>query len=181
MIKTIKEVGFSRVIKYLIFGLWELAFRILPYSPLRVIWLKIGGAKIGSNTIIDKIDFTNLDRTGLKGLKIGKECYLGNGVLLDLAGKILIKDKVTVVARSLILTHHSVGFKDHPLIKYYPKTVLNTRLCSGCVIGVASIILPGLTIGKNSFVAGGAVVRHSVPNDKLVAGVPAKIKRNFND
>ena len=181
MHKAFKEIGFIRLVKYFIFGLWELIFRILPYSPLRIFWLRLGGASIGKNCVIDRLDFTNLDRIGLKGLIIGNDCYLGNGALLDLAGKILIEDKVTVVARSIILTHNSVGFADHPLIKHYPKKILDVKLHSGCVVGVASIILPGVTIGKHSFVAGGAVVRNSVPSNKLVAGVPAEIKKNLDE
>jgi tetrahydrodipicolinate N-acetyltransferase len=46
---------------------------------------------------------------------------------------------------------------------------------------VASIILPGITVGKNSFVAAGAIVRQSVPAGKLVAGVPAVIKKDLNE
>lgn len=181
MHKAIKEIGFARLIKYFIFGLWKSFFYLLPYSPLRVFWLRLGGATIGSDSVIDRIDFTNLDRTGLKGLIIGNQCYLGTGVLFDLAGKIVIEDKVTVVARSIILTHNSVGLSDHPLIKHYPKKVINVTLHSGCVIGVASIVLPGVTIGKNSFVAGGAVVTKSIPSGKLVAGVPAVIKKTLHE
>ena len=181
MHKAIKEAGLSRLVKYFVFSLWQLIFRLLPLPPLRTFWLKLGGAKIGSDVVIERIDFVNLDRTGLKGLIIGDQCYLGTGALFDLAGKIIIENKVTVVARSIILTHHSVGLSDHPLIKHYPKKVLDVKLCSGSVIGVASIILPGITIGKNSFVAAGAVVRQSVPNGKLVAGVPAKIKRDLDE
>lgn len=181
MHKAIKEVSLVRLIKYFIFGLWEFIFRLLPYSPLRIFWLKLGGASIGSSCVIERIAFINLDRTGLKGFIIGQQSYLGNDALFDLAGKIVIKDKVTIVARSIILTHHSVGLADHPLIKHYPKKVLDVTLQSGCVIGVASIILPGVTVGKNSFVAGGAVVRQSVSSGKLVAGVPAQIKKSFNE
>ncbi len=177
--KIIKQIGFSRVIKYLIYGLWDFIFKLLPYSPLRVWWLRLAGARIGKNSVIEAIDFFNLDRTGLGGLKIGQDCYLGSGVLLDLAGKIIISNQVTISARTIILSHHSVGFSDHPLIKYYPKKVFTTKLQSGCVIGVNSVILPGIIIGKQSLVAAGAIVNQSVPSNKMVAGVPAKVKKSI--
>lgn len=179
MFKIFQEVGLSRLVKYFIFGLWDFIFQLLPFSPLRIIWLKLGGAKLGRGCVVDKIEFTNLDRTGLHGLIMGKNVYLGNGALLDLGGKILMGDQVTVVARSIILTHHSVGFIGHPLLKYYPKMVADVKLESGSVIGVASIILPGVTVGKNAFVAGGSLVRESVPSATLVAGLPAKVKKHF--
>ncbi len=181
MAKVIKEIGLKRVIKYFFYGLWEFVFRLLPYSPLRVGWLRLGGAQLGKNCVIERLDFINLDRTGLSGLKLGSDCYLGSGVLLDLAGQITLADQITVSSKAVILSHHSVGFKDHPLLAHYPKKVLHTQLKSGCVIGVSSVILPGLTIGKNSLVAAGSVVRQSVPNNVMVAGVPAQVKKRLNE
>lgn len=179
MNKIINEIGLRRLFKYIIFGLWELVFRILPYSPLRVWWLRLGGAQIGRGSVIDRIDFTNLDRKGLAGLKIGKECYLGVGVLLDLAGEITLGNQVTVAACSIILTHHSVGFNNHPLVNQYPKVVKNTNLNNGCVVGVASIIFPGVTIGENSFVGARSVVRENVADKVMVAGTPAQVKKHL--
>lgn len=42
-----------------------------------------------------------------------------------------------------------------------------------------AIILPGVTIGRESVVAAGAVVTKSVPDHVLVAGVPAKVKKKL--
>jgi len=179
MAKILKEIGLKRALKYLVFGLWEWLFQLLPYSPLRVWWLRLGGAKIGKNCVVDKAGFFNLDRTGLAGLTLGRDCYLGPRTTIDLAGKVVLGDQVTVSAASVILSHHSVGFSDHPLLKHYPKKVYTTTLESGCAIGVASVILPGVTIGKNSLVAAGAVVRKSVPASVMVAGVPAQVKKKL--
>lgn len=179
MLKIIKEVGITRVLKYFFFGLWEMVFRFLPFSPLRIWWLRLGGAQIDRNCVIDWIEFTNLDRRGLKGLEIGSECYLGVGVLLDLADKIIISDQVTVAARSIILTHHSVGFKNHPLINQYPKVIKPTVLKIGSVVGVSSIIFPGVTIGENSLVGAGSVVRENVADKVMVAGTPAQLKKHL--
>lgn len=175
----IKEIGLQRLIKYFIFGLWEIIFRILPYSPLRVFWLKLGGATIGVGTVIDRIEFTNLDRSGISGLIIGRECYLGVGVLLDLADKIILGNQVTVAAKSIILTHHSVGFDNHPLIKYYPKKVASTELKSGCAIGVNSIIFPGIIIGENSLLGAFSLVNHHIPDRVMASGIPVVVKKKL--
>jgi acetyltransferase-like isoleucine patch superfamily enzyme len=42
-------------------------------------------------------------------------------------------------------------------------------------IGANAVILPGVTIGKHCVVAAGAVVTKDVPDNSLVAGVPAKL------
>ena len=179
MVNLIKEIGLKRIIKYFFMEIWYAVFLLLPYSPLRIFWLRLGGAKIGKHCFVERIFLMNLDRTGLAGLALGKDCYLGPVVLLDLAGRISLGNQVTITARSSILSHHSVGYNDHPLIKFYPKKVLHTRLESGVVLGVSSLILPGVTIGKESLIAAGAVVRSDVPARVMAAGVPAKVKKQL--
>lgn len=46
-------------------------------------------------------------------------------------------------------------------------------------IGANAVILPGVSIGRHSVVAAGAVVTKDVPPHSLVAGVPAKIIRQI--
>ena len=175
----LKEVGLKRIIKYFFAEIWQAIFLLLPYSPLRIWWLRFGGAKLGRNCFIERVYFMNLDRTGLAGLTIGTDCYLGPLVLLDLAGRITLGNQVTVTARSSIFSHYSVGYNNHPLLKYYPKKIFHTRLESGCVLSVTSLILPGVTIGRESLVAAGAVVRTNIPDHVMVAGLPAKVKKQL--
>jgi acetyltransferase-like isoleucine patch superfamily enzyme len=47
----------------------------------------------------------------------------------------------------------------------------------GARIGANSILLPGVTVGREAFVAAGALVTRDVPDATLVMGVPAKIIR----
>ena len=46
-------------------------------------------------------------------------------------------------------------------------------------IGAGAIILPGVTVGENAIVAAGTVVTKDVPDNAIVAGVPAKVLRNI--
>lgn len=46
-------------------------------------------------------------------------------------------------------------------------------------IGANAVVLPGVTIGKHSVVAAGAIVTKDVPPHSLVAGVPAKIIKSI--
>ena len=48
-------------------------------------------------------------------------------------------------------------------------------------IGSNATILPGVTIGDNSVVAAGAVVTKDVPENTVVAGVPAKVVKKINN
>lgn len=51
----------------------------------------------------------------------------------------------------------------------------NVVVGDNVLIGIGVSIIPNIKIGKNSIVAAGAVVINDVPNDSIVAGVPAKI------
>ena len=46
-------------------------------------------------------------------------------------------------------------------------------------IGAHATILPGVTIGNGAVVGAGAVVTKDVPENAVVAGVPAKIIKIF--
>lgn len=48
---------------------------------------------------------------------------------------------------------------------------------AGTTIGLGAVILPLVKIGSNCYVGAGAVVTRNVPNDVVVAGIPARIRR----
>lgn len=52
---------------------------------------------------------------------------------------------------------------------------------SGVWIGAGATVLGGVTIGSRSIIAAGAVVTSDVPENVMVAGVPAKIIRHIRD
>ena len=60
----------------------------------------------------------------------------------------------------------------------YPtsKKLIGVTIEDGAVIGSGAVIKAGVTVGRNSVVAMGAVVTKDVPENTVVAGVPAKIK-----
>ena len=60
----------------------------------------------------------------------------------------------------------------------YPKSKKLTGITieDDVVIGSRAVIKAGITIGKNSVIAMGAVVTKDVPPNMVVVGVPAKIK-----
>ncbi|MBI3342556.1 acyltransferase [Candidatus Gottesmanbacteria bacterium] len=148
-------------------------------SPLRVMFLRLFGARIGKNTVIERIRLINLYRTGIVGLSIGNNCFLGDGVTLDLAEGISLKDDVSLSFDVTVLTHTNVGYKNHPVQQYIPSFAKPVRLQIGCFVGVRSVILPGVDIGEGAAVAAGAIVTRDVPPKTLVGGVPAKTIRRF--
>ncbi|NML95688.1 acyltransferase [Novosphingobium sp. TW-4] len=54
----------------------------------------------------------------------------------------------------------------------------NTTIEENCFIGARALVMPGVTIGRNSIVGAGAVVTKDVPPYSIVAGNPAQIIRS---
>lgn len=177
--QALKEVGIKKAFKFIFFSFYQLFFKLLPLPPLRKLCLLMGGAKIGQDSVIMDVRFFNWHHKGLSGLKIGQQCFLGDEILIDLYNKVTLEDSVTIAQRVTILTHINVGYKNHPLQKYFPSHSSPVILKTGCVIGACSTILPGLIIGEKSMVAAGSIVTKDVPPQTLVAGVPAKVIRKL--
>lgn len=56
--------------------------------------------------------------------------------------------------------------------------VVPTHVERGASIGSGAVVLCGVRIGARSIVGAGAVVTHDVPAGSIVAGVPARVRRN---
>ena len=183
--RALKEFGLDITFKFLVYN-FVLVFYYLIINhlilspPARKLFLQLLKSKIGKDSILMDIKFFNWHHKGPEGFKVGNQCFIGDETLIDLYDSVILKDQVTIAQRVTILTHLNVGYKDHPLQKYFPKKSKPVIFENCSVIGAGAIILPGVTIGEESFVAAGSVVTKNVPKRTLVAGVPAKVIRKLS-
>jgi len=86
-------------------------------------------------------------------------------------GGITIDDGVLIAPKvSLLSEGHGISPSErHSLI---PKPV---HIKKNAWIGAGATILQGVTVGENAVVAAGAVVSRDVPDNTIVAGVPARV------
>jgi acetyltransferase-like isoleucine patch superfamily enzyme len=178
--KALGEIGPGRAARFGFFTLAMIPYRAALFPPVRSLWLRLLGARIGGGAILHDVRFFNLYRRGLSGLSIGRDCFLGDECLLDLAEAVVLEDQVTLAERVLVLTHTNVGYQDHPLQRHFPAGAAPVVVESGSFVGAGAILLPGVRVGRGSFVAAGSVVTGDVPPATLVAGVPARTVRTLS-
>jgi serine acetyltransferase len=96
-----------------------------------------------------------------RGVKIGKNAWIGYDVVLDTGFPQLITlgDNVTISMRATIIAH----FKEERSV----------TIEDDVFIGPGAILLPNITIGKGAVVTAGSVVNRSVPPQTMVQGNPA--------
>lgn len=177
--KAIKELGSAQIIKFFLFTFVNVLYSYCTFPPVRKFFLKAFGAEIKTDSIIMNVKLINWHKRGIGGLKVGKECFIGDETLIDLYDEVIFDDQVTIAQRVTILTHLNVGYQNHPLQKYFPRISKPVIFQNGSVVGAGAIILPGVEVGKKSFIAAGSVVTKNVPARTLVGGVPAKIIRKI--
>ncbi|GBF48798.1 galactoside O-acetyltransferase [Leptospira ryugenii] len=116
----------------------------------------------------------------LRGVKIGKNVFIGTDVFIDDAEPdlVIIEDEVTIIAQTTILAHSYYPFHLQRFLTSASQKK-GVRLEKGCYLGLRSTVLPGIVIGSNAIVAAGSVVTKDVKPGTLVAGVPAKQIKRF--
>ena len=172
--KALEEIGPRRAVRYLWTSILLAIFRLVPFPPLRAMFLRLCGATVGANAILHRFTLINVDRGGFRSLRIGANCFIGHDVLVDLAAPVVLEDHVTLAARSMLLTHLNVGYKDHPLIARFPSSTAAVTIRRGSFVGAGAIVLAGSTIGPEAFVAAAALVNRNVAQGEVVGGVPIK-------
>jgi len=139
------------------------------------------GAELGADTKI--WHFAHI----CDGAKIGERCSFGQNTMV--AGGVTVGDNVKVQNNVAIYT----GTEIEDDVFLGPSCVLTnvtnprsqvirrdlyetTRIRRGATIGANATIVCGITLGRYSFVAAGAVVAKDIPDYGFVMGVPGRVK-----
>jgi acetyltransferase-like isoleucine patch superfamily enzyme len=133
-------------------------------------------AKIGNNVKIWHFTYIG------DNVEIGNDVKIGSLVHIDYNVKIGENTKIegnayipplSRIGKNVFIGPAAVLTNDP-----YPMCdkMIGVTIEDNVVIGARAVIKAGVTIGKNSVVAMGAVVTRNVPEDSVVIGVPATIR-----
>jgi acetyltransferase-like isoleucine patch superfamily enzyme len=137
------------------------------------IFSELTGEKVDSSFMCFPPFYTDFG----KNITIGKNVFLNTGCSFQDRGGINIGNGSMIGMNVTIATlNHGLSLETRNIT--YPSPVI---IGENVWIGSNSTILPGVTIGDNSVVAAGAVVTKDVPENTVVAGVPAKVVKKINN
>ncbi len=123
--------------------------------------------------------------------RIGPRTVIGRGSAVDNDVQIGARVKVqtgayltayTVVEDDVFVAPSVTTANDNTMSRHAPGDGLHGPvLRRACRIGAGAVLLPGVEIGEEAFVAAGAVVTRDVAPRTLVAGVPARVLREVRE
>lgn len=121
----------------------------------------IGDVKIGEES---SVWFGSIVRGDVNYIRIGKRTNIQDASVIHVSSDThptILEDEITVGHR---VTLHGCYVE------------------SGCLIGIGSIILDGVRVGRNSLIAAGSLITPgtNIPPGSLAMGSPARVKRKLS-
>jgi acetyltransferase-like isoleucine patch superfamily enzyme len=156
-----------------LFPIYQFIYHLLSSARigLRLAILKLKLNSLGAHTKIYSIDMTEPFNVSIgHHVYINKNCdILTTGSKVTIGNYVMIGPNVTFIAQN-----HDISDWRKPMVFNDKYEFGDIKVCDDVWIGANATILPGVSIGKGSIVAAGAVVTKDVEPYTVVAGVPAK-------
>ena len=145
---------------------WNTRMDVLPFNKF----------SLGDNATIE--DFCTINNG------VG-DVFIGNGTLIGMSnviiGPVNIGNNV-IFAQNIVASGLNHEYRDVTISIKDQKTVVSTiTVEDDCWIAANAVLTAGITIGKHSVVAGGAVVTKSIPPYSVAAGNPAKVIKRYDE
>jgi UDP-2-acetamido-3-amino-2,3-dideoxy-glucuronate N-acetyltransferase len=143
------------------------------------------GARVGEGAIIGDQAYVRERSLVGAGTVIGRGTAIDNDVTIG--RRVRIQTMVYVTANSVIEDDVFVGpcamtTNDDTMMRHGPEYELRgATLRRACRIGGGAVLVPGIEVGEEAFIAAGAVVTNDVPARGLAMGVPARVVRQVRD
>lgn len=138
---------------------------VLPFQPF----------SIGDFSTVE--DFATINN-GVGAVNIGNNSRIGIGNVI--IGPVTIGNNV-ILAQNIVMSGLNHVYEDVKIpISEQPVTTATITVEDDCWIGANAVLTAGVTIGKHSVIAGGAVVTKNIPPFSVAVGNPARVIKQYN-
>ncbi len=103
-------------------------------------------------------------------LKLGYKTDIGAFTYLNAKHGIVIEDYVQIGAHCAIYSISTIDQKEGEVV-----------LKENCRIGSHTVIMPGITVGRNSIIGACSLVNKDIPDNVLAVGVPARVIKRIDE
>lgn len=139
---------------------------VVPFNPF----------SIGDNSAIE--DFSTINN-GVGDVHIGNNSLIGMGNVI--IGPVTIGNNV-ILAQNIVASGLNHNYQDITKpIHQQGVSVAPIMIEDDCWIGANTVITAGVTIGKHSVVAAGAVVTKNIPPYSVAVGNPSRVIKRFDE
>jgi acetyltransferase-like isoleucine patch superfamily enzyme len=143
------------------------------------------GTRVGAGSILGDQSYVR------ERVVIGERSVIGRASCIDndvaIGNRVVIQTNVYITAHSLVEDDVFVGpgastTNDDTMSRHAPDYELRgATLRRACRVGGSAVLVPGVEIGEEAFIAAGAVVTTDVRPRGVAIGVPARVVREVPD
>jgi acetyltransferase-like isoleucine patch superfamily enzyme len=124
-------------------------------------------SSIGSGSVVGRGSCVDFD------VEVGSRVLIQTGVYVT--GNSVVEDDVFLGPGVVTTNDHTMG--RHAPGEHIPGPVFRRA----CRVGGGVVVLPGVEIGEEAFIAAGAIVTRSVPARRVALGTPAQVMREVGE
>ncbi len=132
--------------------------------------------RVGDRTIIDRGVVVGGLQSEHSYFEVGSRCVILHHTYINTAREIVVGNNVGIGGYCMIFSH---GVWQNAF-KGYPFQFGKVEIKDDVWLPWHVFVMPGVTIGKGSTIAGGSVVTRDIPDHCLAGGVPARIIKQEN-
>ena len=155
--RTIKGVFNAFLLKYC---MYSVILGSANYRKIRAMLWRWMGAKIGKNVFIGYEVW--MDYNNAKLIEVGEGAHITNRCLL--------------LCHQRNLNNYYIGDDSTKLPYKKGKIIIEKNV----MIGMGTIVMPGVTIGEGSIIGAGSIVSKDIPAWSIALGRPAKVVKKIS-
>ncbi len=176
---TFDKDALSLECKAILWAVWNRSYCIKPLRIINGKYVSIGREVSILHYL--RLEVYRIDNSSENIITIGDRTNIEQNVHITAGEKIHIGNDCSLLGGTIITDIiHSYEDINIPASKQKIKCK-PVIIGDQCFIGMHTMIMPGVTLGKHVIVGANSVVTHSFPDNCVIAGVPAHMIKKYDD